>query len=173
MTRQIAERVSQYTVYLNGSTFLGTSEVQLPSVESLTEAVKGAGIFGEVNSPTIGALASMTCTLNWRAIEPAAIRLAAPVAHALDFRASEQVFNPTTSSYDQVGIKASVRAIPKKFETGKLAVGATTDSLNEFEVIYYKLEVGGKVLLEIDKYNFKFIIDGVDYLAKMRSQLGL
>ena len=172
MSKQVSEKLINYRVYRGGTEYLGTADVTLPSLEYLTETVKGAGIAGEVDSPTIGNFASMSCALNWRTIEPAAVRLAAPQAHAIDFWGSQQVFNTSSGEYDSVGVKVSVRAIPKKYDLGKLEPGATTDSASEFEVIYIKLSHNEKVLLEIDKYNYKCVIDGVDYLAKVRSQLG-
>ena len=38
---------------------------------------------------------------------------------------------------------------------------------------YYKLEVDGSVIYEIDIINSIRVIDGVDQLAKMREQLGI
>ncbi|NTU28850.1 phage major tail tube protein [Brevibacillus sp. HB1.1] len=172
MPKQVSEKLISYRVYKDGKDFLGTADVTLPSLEYLTETVKGAGIAGEVDSPTIGNFGSMGLTLNWRTIEADAIRLAAPQAHALDFWGAQQVFDQSSGKYDSVAVKVSVRAIPKKFDIGKFEPGATTDSSSEFEVIYLKLSHNDRVLLEIDKYNYICVIDGVDYLAKVRSQLG-
>ena len=43
----------------------------------------------------------------------------------------------------------------------------------EFELPYYKLELDGKLQAEIDKYNYICKINGVDYLASVRSDLGV
>ncbi|TGV29903.1 phage tail protein, partial [Mesorhizobium sp. M00.F.Ca.ET.186.01.1.1] len=77
-----------------------------------------------------------------------------------------------SGTYDSQAVKVSVRAIPKKYDLGKLEPGAKTDSSSEFEVIYLKVMHGEKTLLEVDKYNYICVIAGVDYLAKVRSQLG-
>ncbi|WP_028551755.1 phage major tail tube protein [Paenibacillus sp. UNC451MF] len=171
--KQVLEKLTSYSVYLNGSDFLGTADVQLPSLEYLTETVKGAGIAGEVDSPTIGHFGSMSVTLNWRAVDPNAVKLAAPKTHALDFRGAQQTFNASSGSYDTSSVKVSVRTIPKKFDIGKFDVGSTTDSTNEFEVIYMKMVINDATLVEIDKFNYICIIDGVDYLAKVREALGI
>ncbi|MFH5187110.1 phage major tail tube protein [Paenibacillus sp. TAB 01] len=171
--KQVLEKLTSYSVYLNGSDFLGTADVQLPSLEYLTETVKGAGIAGEVDSPTIGHFGSMTATLNWRAVDPAAVKLAAPVSHALDFRGSMQVYDAGAGGYKSVGVKVSVRAIPKKYDIGKFDIGATTDSSNEFEVTYVKIVIDNKTVVEVDKFNYICIIDGTDYLAAVRENLGM
>ena len=48
-----------------------------------------------------------------------------------------------------------------------------TDSETEFEVIYMKVLVNGKELIEIDKYNFIAKFDGKDQLASVRKVLCL
>ncbi|MDT2243196.1 phage major tail tube protein [Paenibacillus larvae] len=78
-----------------------------------------------------------------------------------------------TGVYATEGAKISVRAIPKSAELGSLEVGSTMDGKTEFEVIYLKVSVDGKVLLELDKFNFIFVVNGKDHLADVREQLGL
>ncbi|MGO4540375.1 phage major tail tube protein [Paenibacillus sp. 2TAB19] len=169
---KIPEKITGYSVYLDGSTYLGVADVELPSLEALTETIKGAGIAGEIDSPTIGHYGSMSCTLNWRTIDPAAIKLSAPKSHAIDFRAAQQTLDSATGNYSTTPTKVSVRATPKSLSLGKFEVGATTDTSNEFEVTYLKVIVDGKVWIEIDKFNSICIIDGVDYLAAERAALG-
>ena len=52
-------------------------------------------------------------------------------------------------------------------------MGTTTGTANTLEVNYIKVTVDGKTMLEIDKYNYVCIIDGVDYLKGSREALGL
>ncbi|MCZ8520126.1 MULTISPECIES: phage major tail tube protein [Paenibacillus] len=169
----VPEKLISYSVYHNGNDFLGTADVQLPSLEAMTDTVSGAGIAGEVDSPTIGHYSSMTLGLNWRTITKNNLSLAAPVAHALDFRGSMQVYDPASGQHKPVPVKVSVRAMPKKTDLGKGAVGATMDTANEFEVVYIKVLLDGKTMVEIDKYNYICIIDGIDYLKKIKEQLGM
>jgi len=169
---KIPEKITGYSVYLNGSTYLGTADVELPSLEALTETIKGAGIAGEIDSPTIGHYGSMGCTLNFRTIDPAAIALNAPELHAIDFRAAQQTLDSSAGTYSSSPTKVSVRAIPKSLSLGKFEIGATTDTSIEFEVVYVKIILEGKVVLEIDKLNSICIINGKDYLAAERAALG-
>ena len=167
------DKLINYTVYRNGTDFLGTSTVELPSIESLTDTVKGAGIAGEFDMPVLGQIGSMEVKLNWNTIDPAAIILIAPETHALDFRASQQSYNTVGGVLSSEAAKVSVRGIPKSSELGSLEPGAATGSTTTLEVSYIKITVGGKVLLEIDKFNFIFIVNGKDYLAQVRADLGL
>lgn len=38
---------------------------------------------------------------------------------------------------------------------------------------YYKVEYEGKTIVEIDKYNYKAIINGVDLMAQIRKNIGM
>lgn len=170
---QVPEKLINYSVYRNGSEYLGTADVELPSLEALTETISGAGIAGEIDSPTIGHFGSMTTTLNWRTIDVPLLRLAAPISHALDFRGAQQVYDKVTGTQKSVGVRVSVRTLPKSTGLGTLAPNATTGSSNGHEVTYLKVMIDGKTLLELDKYNYIYIVDGVDYMAVIRNQLGM
>lgn len=54
-------------------------------------------------------------------------------------------------------------------ELGKLAAGTQTETKNTIEVLYLKVEENGKVLLELDKLNSIYIVDGEDLLADVRN----
>lgn len=169
----IPEKLINYRVYLEGRDLLGVADAQLPDLEPLTETVKGAGIAGEVESPVIGHFGSMTLTLNWRTIEKNVMVLSQPKSHALDLRGSQQVYDAGAGEYKTVPVRVVVRAMPKKTGMGKFEPGATTDTSNEFEVTYIKIFVSGRRELEIDKYNYICYISGKDFLAAVRSDLGL
>lgn len=171
--KQIPEKLINYSGYLNGSTYLGTADVTLPTLEMISDTIKGAGIAGEIDSPTIGQYGSMTVTLNWRTLTTEGIQLHAPTTHAIDFRGAQQVFDASTNQRKVQGVKVSIRAMPKSGDLGKFDPSTTTDSTNEMEVTYLKIEIEGKVAIEIDKLNYKSVFNGVDYLADVRSILGM
>lgn len=170
---QVPEKLINFRVYEDGVDLLGIADVELPSLEAMTETVKGAGIAGEVESPVLGHYSSMTCTINWRTVVKPTVHLAEPRAHNLDFRGATQVYNAGSGEYRVQALKVTVRCIPKTTELGKLDVGTTADASNEFEVLYLKVSIDGKTIVEIDKYNYICIINGVDYMRKVREALGL
>ena len=47
------------------------------------------------------------------------------------------------------------------------------DGSTEHEIYYMKVDIDGKELLELDKYNFIFSVNGTDYLAETRRNLGM
>lgn len=170
---QVPEKLINFRVYEDGNDLLGVADVELPSIEALTETVKGAGIAGEVDSPVLGHFGSMTLTLNWRTVTKPTVHLARQKAHSLDLRGAAQVYNAGTGEYKVSTLKVSVRCIPKTTQLGNLDVGATADASNEFEVVYLKVSVDGEVAVEIDKYNYICVVNGEDYLKEVREALGL
>lgn len=171
--KTIPEKLINYSVYLNGTQYLGAADVTLPTIESLTETFSGAGIAGEVDSPTLGHYASMTVSMTWRTLTKESMLLLAPESHLIDFRMSQQLYNTATSSLGSSGARVTIKGMPKSGELGTLNVGQTTGTTNEIEVTYIKVVSESLTILEIDKFAFKAIINGKDYLADVRKQLGM
>ncbi|MRN51991.1 phage major tail tube protein [Paenibacillus monticola] len=168
-----SERVIDYSVFLNGTEYLGTATATLPEITYLSETIKGGGISGEIEAPAPGQTGAMTLTLNWRTMEKAGTKLLAPIVHALDLRASVLGFDPALSEYVEEALKVTVRARPLGMSPGNLETSAAMDSSNTFSVSYIKIVQDGVETVEIDKYNYIHKIHGVDYLAQTKINLGL
>ena len=174
MANKTSEKLSNFEVY-DGvlGRLLGLADVELPTIEYLSETISGAGIAGEIDSPTLGHVSAMAMTLKFRVHEPEAIKLLAPKAHALDLRGGIQRWNGSTGEYEIRPLKIVTRCVPKSGPLGTLAPGAMQEPTIEFSVKYIKEFLDGKALLEIDPNNYICVIDGVDYLADLRTALGL
>lgn len=173
MANQIPEKLINFRVYLDGVDLLGVADVQLPSMEAMTDTVKGAGIAGEIESPVLGHFQSMTATINWRTVTRNQIALAAQKVHHIDARGAIQIMDAGAGAYIVVPCKVVMRGTPKKTDLGKLEVGAQQEAQTELEVIYLKLTLDGVDRLELDKLNYIHNVDGEDSLAEVRSALGL
>lgn len=172
-TNQVPERLINFRVYNDSNDLLGVATVDLPELESMTDTVSGAGIAGEVETPVLGHYSSMTTTITWRTLEQAAMSLSAQKAHAIDVRGSQQVYDAANGEYTTKAIRVSMRVVPKNVSLGTLEPGATTDTEQEFEVLYLKVFIGGKSVCEIDKYNYIAKFGDTDTLASVRANLGL
>lgn len=169
----IPERTINFRVYDDSNAVLGVATVDLPDIEAMSDTVSGAGIAGEVDSPTLGHFGSMTLTINWRTITGDAAKLNAQRVHHLEFRASQQINDPARGELYTQPVRIVARCTPKNLSLGSLEVSATTDSSSEFEVSYLKIFIDGKETIEIDKYNFKFAVNGEDFLRQVRRDLGI
>ena len=166
------EKLINFRVYNANQEVLGLADVELPTLEALSETVSGAGIAGELNSPTLGHYGPMSLKLKWRTIETDLTTLAEPKAHALELRGSIQVFDSALGEYGTQAVKIVVCAIPKTVNLGTFAPAKPTDSEAEFEVVYIKVFIAGRVKIEIDKLNFIARFGGVDKLDQVRADLG-
>ncbi len=169
----VPEKLINFRVYQDGADLIGISDVTLPKLEAVTETVKGAGIAGEIDSPTLGHYGSMEVELNWRTLLKSNIVLAKPKGVNLDLRGACQMNNSESGTLETVPVKVVLRGLPKSTDLGKLEMGSTTDTKNTIEVTYIKITVNGEDVLELDKYNYICNIDGTDYLAEVREALGL
>lgn len=169
----VPEKLINFRVYEDSDDLIGIADVELPSLEAMTETVKGAGIAGEVESPVLGHYGSMEVVLNWRVLAKKGLVIAKQTGLALDIRGSIQVYDSSAAVYETVPVKVVVRGIPKRTELGKLDAGATMDASNTVEAYYLKVTIDGDEVIEIDKYNFIAKIDGTDYLAPVKEDLGL
>lgn len=168
---QVPERLTNFNAYNDGKKLVGTVDVTMPEVAFMTDTISGAGIAGEIDSPVIGMVQSMTSTLTWRTITKAAAVLASPRVHAIELRGSQEVFDQSTGTKTAQALRVAMRVQPKNLNLGSLEVGSSTGTESEFEVTYLKVILAGEEILEIDKFNFICKIDGTDYLADVRDNI--
>jgi P2 family phage contractile tail tube protein len=173
MTNQVPEKLIAYRVYRDAIDLIGIADVELPDLEAMTDTIKGAGIAGEFDSPTIGHYGSMTLKLSWRTLVQPVAFLSQQKSHALDIRGAVQTLDAGSGNYIVVPLKISVRVTPKNTALGKLDIGAKMDSSNEFEVSYLKVTINNIDVIEIDKFNYIAKIAGEDALDAVREALGL
>lgn len=170
----IPERLNDFRVYLDGSTDLfGIADIELPSFEALTETVSGAGIAGEYESPTLGHFGSMKLTLNWRTVTKDLLRLLRQRAQRLDCRGAFQEYDAASGSHHIRQVRVVVQGLPTTVSPGSFEKNAASDGSTEIEVLYIKIDIDGSTIVELDKLNYKFVVDGVDYLSNVRRALGI
>lgn len=66
-----------------------------------------------------------------------------------------------------------IKGFTKKLDPGKLTVMESQEASTEHEVYYLKAYFSGIEVLEIDKYNFIYKVNGTDYLEDVRNALGM
>lgn len=174
MGQIVPEKLNDFRVYVAGSTDLqGVADLQLPSFEAMTDAISGAGIAGEYEAPNLGHFQSMKFVINWRMITGEITEFLKPQALTVECRLANQEYNSTDGKHMFKANRVVVRGIPSTNDLGKAEKGSTYDGSTEIEVLYIKVERDGKVLVELDKINYIYIVDGVDYMADIRAALGM
>lgn len=173
MANVIPEVLNHFNIYNSGNKLVGVSgEVELPELEAMTDTIEGAGIIGEIEDPVTGQFSSMSLTIPFATLYDSIFKICSTTKPAdLTLRGSMQCMDPTTGATDYYPVKVVVRGKAKKTSLGKMSKGKKMEAEVELEVFYIKVDINGKNVLELDKLNFKYKLNGVDMLAKIRKQI--
>ncbi|MBR8701160.1 hypothetical protein IX317_001842 [Fusobacterium sp. DD29] len=174
MDGKIPEKLANYRVFVDGKmSEAAIVDVDLPEIKFMSENITGAGILGEIESVTTGHTSALTLTLNIRTLKDEDFTVLEPRAYNLELKAGIQSYNRTAGKIETGKYNVLVKGFPKGVTLGKAAVGKPTDSKREFTVNYIKIELDGKEVLEIDKFNMICKINGTDFLADLRAAIGM
>ncbi|WP_459482115.1 phage major tail tube protein [Clostridium saccharoperbutylacetonicum] len=169
----ISNKVIDYSVYVrdNGKAekMGNTTSLTLPSVEMLTDTIKGSGIVGEIDLPTFGQIGSMETEIAIRVSDEKYGTLIS--AYELEYRWVTDVVDPATGKVTTNSHKAFLKVVTKKHEEGKVESGAAQDGKVTYEVLAYKRIINGNEILNIDKLNGIYAINGVNLLDSISSNL--
>jgi P2 family phage contractile tail tube protein len=148
-----------------------SSDLALPSVEKLTDTISGSGIMGEIDMPTFGQVGSMTFTVNNRADNAQYAMLSRPGEIKFEVVWVVDVFDSNGMRIGLQQNKLFMSGMSKTYNMGAVNVNAAADGSSEFEVYYLRKVVDGKEVLLIDKFNYKYVVNGVDYFTALRTAL--
>lgn len=168
----IPEKINEYNVYLDGTKMIGVAASStLPEVNMKTSTVEGVGVGGELDSPTIGQFESMEQEVQFNTLYSSAIDMLNPLTVVnLTFRAAQQVYDKT-GGYSFKSLRIVEMGRVKKFNPGKIEKGEGMEATVTLELTYVMVEVDGTQLLEIDKLNGVYKVNGVDMLADVRNMV--
>lgn len=161
-----------FEAYFSNSRLLGLTTIDLPELKALTAEVQGAGTLGKMDFPIMGMPDSFTSTLNFRTVTDDIFLLSVQKAVDLTLYSAQELYTNASGELKPESVKITFRGIPKTSTLGSVKPAEATDSKIEFELVYLKIDIGGKNYCEIDKINYKYVINGKDYMADVRTALG-
>lgn len=167
----IPEKINEYNVYLDGNKMIGVAATStLPEVNMQTSTVSGMGVNGEIDSPTLGQFESMEQEIQFNTLYSSAVDLLNPLkAVNLTFRAAQQVSDKATGGgYAFKSLRIVEMGRVKKVKLGKVEKNNSMEASVTLELTYILVEVDGVTILEIDKLNQVYSVNGVDMLADVR-----
>lgn len=159
-----------YSVYLDGQTLLGTTEITQPDIAAKTVDVEGAGISGTTSVPVTGHVQDMTGTLKFRTVGEDAAKILSQEYHHLEFWAAIQTV--VAGKIVEKQHKIVWKAMPKNVKPGTMGVAQLQNRETEFNIIYFKEIYDGKELFEIDIFNYIYRVNGKDLLSNVKKLLG-
>lgn len=169
MAKNIPTKVNRYNVYNEAERLLGVGEeLTLPDFEASSETVSGAGILGEIDDPTIGYFGNQEMEIPFRVLDQEAVDLLDMTrAVRLTVRGAVQVTDSEGDIIPQA-IRVVVRGRASKFSPGKLKAGTAMETRVTLTLLYILIEIAGKSVLELDKLNEVYKVNGKDMLAKIK-----
>ena len=167
----IPEKITNYMVYKDGTNLLGIGDANLPDFEALTETIKGAGILGEYDSVSVGHFGEQEVEVNFRDVTSA---LKAGDGNInLIFKAANQSSDKTSGKIQKRQLYISVTGVRKKLGTGKLEAGSPMESSVVISLRQIKIKDDNKDILELDKQNYIYKVNGEDLLVDERRAMGM
>ena len=163
----IPDKINNYNVYVGTATaankLIGVmDETTLPSLKNLSETLSLAGMAGEIDSPAVGQYQSMEIELVFSNIAKSSLEIAAMDNTPLILRSAQEFVNPEDSTKSLKNRTITIRGMTKGINFGSLKKGGYGKPSVTKEVTYYKVVVDGDVVVEIDKFNGRAIIGGID-----------
>ena len=171
---KVPEMLNEAKVYWDGQdNMIGIANVDLPELASTTTTITGVGIAGEIDAPVHGHFQSMELTLNWRTPHVSGLEIVGGQPVALQIYGDVQNMSSGDNEYDHDQIIVTVRGRAKSYAPGTFEAGNTTDSSNTIEVHYIKIEYEGVIITEIDKYGYKCLVNGIDFMSQICRNIGM
>ena len=169
---KLPHSISMFNIYSENKLCVGVSgDITLPNFEAMAETLSGSGILGEIEVSADGQYGAMQIDIPFLRVYDENFSLLTPGRKTIVLRASAKSLDTGTGGSVEEGLKIKIVGTPKGLELGKLAAGKPMESKNTLEILAIKIELGDKVLIELDKLNTICIINGVDVLAKVKSYI--
>lgn len=169
-TNLIPEVINDWNAYNAGNKLIGiTGTVTLPDLDVTTETITGAGVMGSYETSIPGFFNSIEQVVPFRMLEEDMFSLMDQTKSVdLTFRASAQYTERESAALKYQGMRIVEKGRFKGFSGGKLEAGKAMEGTLKLEVLYYLVEKNGVKLVEIDKLNPLYVVNGVDMLAKIK-----
>lgn len=161
-----------YEAYYGASRYIGLTTIDLPEFAAQTLDLEGAGIAGTMSMTFPGMFDNAECTLHWRTIQEDLTFLMSHQAHTLTLRSSQNIYDAATGLFKAQPVKIVIRGVPQKMTLGKFEKASETESESTLNLDYIKVWVDGSEVLEYDKFNYIFRINGDDYMSGTRTAVG-
>lgn len=171
MGRKIPTLLNNFNTYAGGKKYIGvSSETTLPTFESLTETLEGAGIAGDIEEAVVGCFSSLESETSFQNIGKEYFNFLRQT-DTVTYRGSMQILDMETQTNDFQNVTVVTKGRVKSFELGTLKRGGKGEAKIVRELTYVKVIIDGETMLELDKFNMIYKLDGVDLLQKVRSQI--
>jgi P2 family phage contractile tail tube protein len=157
--------VENFGVYIDGVAYLGTAlEVQLPKISIKTEEWLAAGMAGAVDVDT-GKVEKMETSIKLKGLQ---VQPIAAIGQNVPIIIRASLRNDDGTSKKSI---IEMRGIITEFDAGTLNPEGVGETNLNMSLHYYRFNVDGEDLIEIDPINGKRIINGTDQLQNVLANI--
>lgn len=166
---QIPRHLKNFTLFVDGRGLAGTIQtLTLPTLTTKMEEFRAGGMDAPVEIDM--GMEKLEGTFELAEYNPDMLALFGLASANTQMTARGAM---RRDGQDAVPIVVNMTGGVKQVEKGDWVAGDATSGTFSYALRYYKLTVGGRVLVEIDKVNMIRRIDGVDQLATIRTAIGV
>lgn len=165
----LGEIIEEAIIRLDGrDEIYGIANITIPDVEHKTETITGMGVI-EHEKVIATAFNAMSTTIKFINRNKG---ISLPHDNInLTATAAITGVNKDTHEYEQQKAVYSFKGKKKKTSGGDLGKAVKNETEIEIALTYYKEEIDGVIVHEIDVYNRKAIINGIDFYENIRKVL--
>lgn len=170
MPELIPYAIARYNAYLGDTKLKGIAgEITLPDIEEITETFEGAGILGEIEVGTEGRFSKFEAEFPFQTIDREITELKKNSDKPIYLRAAGAYINKETSKLEYVSVKITLKGPRNAITLGKVSPNKPTNSTVKMKPFYIKVEVNDEILIEVDKLNGIYKLNGEDQLSQINS----
>lgn len=163
--------LKNFNAFVNGRGMAGViEELELPEIAFKMEGFRAGGMDGETELDM--GQEAMTAKYTFADPDPENLKLVGLVS-GNPARVTARGSFVRDSDNSRIAVVAEMGGKFKKLGLGTWKAGEKASHEYEHALNYFRLNVGGEDVIEIDILNMKRIIGGVDQLAGIRADIGL
>lgn len=165
-------RLTNANIYLDGKSFLGKAEeITLPEIKHMMAEHKAIGMVGKMEF--FAGIDKMEAKIKWNSFySDAMVKMGNPTQSIqLQVRGNLETYE-SSGRTNQVPVVAYLTVQSKNFPMGNFKQHDNVELESSLNCIYAKLEVDGRVIVEVDVMANIYKVDGVDIMATYRNNIG-
>lgn len=163
--------LKNFNTFVNGRGKAGVvEELELPDIDFKQDSFRAGGMDAETEIDM--GQGAMSAKFTFCDPDPADLKLVG-LTTGNSVRTTSRGSFVRDSDGERVAVVCELGGKFKKLNMGSWKSGEKAAMSYEMAVNYYRLNVGGEDVIEIDVLNMKRVIGGVDQLAGIRSDIGI
>ena len=173
MSSLLPEVLNHFNIYNDAEKMIGVSgEIDLGELSAITDTIEGSGVLGEYEDAVTGHFENSSIKIPFATLHGNLFDIIDTTdPPQLTLRGAMQCMDPGTGKTGYYPLKVVIKGKATSTTLGKATNGKKMEAEVEIAWFYLKITINNSTAFELDKFNFKFILNGKDMLSKIRSMI--